>query len=560
MTSNSHSFTLGRLPNELLYRILGILDNETILFSFRLTCRRFYSIVQSYNHYQLDFRSISKPNFRSICRSIHPAHIVSLTLSNENQTANQIKCFLSSFSVQQMTRLRSLTLLKIDYQDFNTILQPLSTLSSLSLTFSNNNFQNSETLSLLSSVISGQYLRSLTFDLSTENINQISWSKECLLQSLTISQSIGFTQLCTILSSALQLKKIVLQDCIVRINRDTDLSMAYTQLISLTLNDSGLNMNGCELLLSAVPSLEYFRLIGGSELCNGLFWENLIQKKLLKLTKFEFGLPGEASLTLNDSSEIQTLVSSFRTPFWLEVKQWFITCYYFKSSSSYCLYSLPICKSNVKLFANKDKLFYSTYPYFSQDISMTDNVNEMQLNLTKLIAGDKDDDNQATIYPYFRNLSKLLVDIDDEWPINSVEFLSSFINLSNIVNMTIRLNLSIEYDFEKLRHVTHFFDQTSHLQSLVIDNPEISAETICSLVPHHVKHLQVTTSSIQDMKLLTEQMVYLWSITFEAFDAEDLKIELSNWLAETRPSSTLKYENSILSIWLDRASTSTNKQ
>ncbi|CAF1136605.1 unnamed protein product [Adineta ricciae] len=558
MTSNSHGFTLGTLPNELLYRILGILDNQTILFSFRLTCRRFYSIVQTYNHYQLDFRSVSKPNFRSICRSIHPEHIVSLTLSNENQTANQIKCFLSSFPFQQMTRLRSLTLFKIDYQDFHTILQALSTISSLSLTFSNNNFQNSETLSLLSSIISGRYLRSLTFDLSTENISQISWSNDCLLQSLTIFQSIDFTQLCTILSSALQLKKIVLQDCIVTINRDTDVSMAYTQLISLTLNDSELDMSGCELLLSVVPSLEYFRIIGGSQLCDGSFWENLIKKQLLKLTKFEFGLPGEASLTLNNSSEVQTLIASFRTAFWLEVKQWFVTCYYFKSSSSYCLYSLPICKSNVKLFPNKDKLFYSTYSYFSQDISMTDNIKEMQLNLTKLMAGDKDD--QATTYPYFRNLTKLLIDIDDEWPMNSVEFLSSFINLSHIVNLTIRLNLSIKYDFDKLLHITHFFDQTSHLQSLVIDNSEISAETICSLVPHHVRHFQVTISSIQDMKLLIEQMVYLWSITFEAFSAEDLEIDLSNWLAETRPGSTLKYENSVLSIWLDRATTSTNKQ
>ncbi|CAF0755239.1 unnamed protein product [Adineta ricciae] len=560
MTSNSHSFTLSTLPNELLYRILGILDNQTILFSFRLTCRRFYSIAQTYNHYQLDFRSVSKPNFRSICRSIHPGHIVSLTLSNENQTVDQIKCFLSSFPFQQMTRLRSLILLKIDYQDFHTILQALSTLSSLSVTFSNSNFQNFETLSLLSSIISGPKLRSLTFDLSTDNINQISWSKECLLQSLTMSQSIGFTQLCTILSSALQLKKIVLQDCIVAINRDTDLSMAYTQLISLTLNDSELDMNGCESLLSVVPSLEHFRIIGGSQLCDGLFWENLIKKNLLKLTKFEFGLPGEAPLLLNDSSEIQKLIASFRTAFWLEVKQWFVTCYYFKSSSSYCLYSLPICKSNVKLFANKDKLSYSTYSYFSQDISMTDNINEMQLNLTKLMAGDKDDGNQAAIYPYFRNLTKLLIDIDDEWPMNSVEFLSSFINLSHIVNLTIRLNLSIKYDFDQLLHITHFFDQTSHLQSLVIDNSEISAETICSLVPHHVRHFQVTTNSIQDMKLLIEQMVYLWSITFEAFSAEDLKIDLSNWLAETRPSSTLKYENSVLSIWLDRATTSTNRQ
>ena len=67
-------------------------------------------------------------------------------------------------------------------------------------------------------------------------------------------------------------------------------------------------------------------------------------------------------------------------------------CYCFKGSTSYNIYSLPICKATVRLYAHKDKLLCSTYDNFDNDASITDNVHEMQLNLTSLMAHNNETD------------------------------------------------------------------------------------------------------------------------------------------------------------------------
>jgi len=174
--------------------------------------------------------------------------------------------------------------------------------------------------------------------------------------------------------------------------------MPYSQLISLTLEDSELHMDECEIVLSLTPSLEHLHIVGGTNLFDGFHWEKFIQTKLKKLNQFEFAFCGDTKFILEDSSDIESLITSFRTPFWIENKHWFVVCYYFKDSTNYSLYSLPICKSNVRLYPHKNKISCSTYPNFSNDIKLTDNVHEMQLNLTNLM--DEHDGTEKVSYNY----------------------------------------------------------------------------------------------------------------------------------------------------------------
>lgn len=393
MATDIFTPSLYTLPIEVIYRILDILDNKTILFSFGNICKKFYSIIHTYDQYKLDFKSISKPYFHSICHLIQPNNIISLILSNDNQTPDQIKYFLSYFQFQQFTRLRSLTLIHIDENDFQTIFQLENIISSLSFTIRKNLLQKSTILPLISSIISNKHLRYLNFALSSSQIKDLSWPNQSFLQTLIISNRICFKQFSTILSHSLQLKKLVLQDCIMDESvNSVDSLITYSHLVSLTFDDSELDMNECELILSLTPSLEHFHIIGGSNLSDGYRWEKFIQKKLLKLNQFEFAFCGNSDIILDNGMNVEALITCFQTKFWIEIKQWFVVCYYFKNTANYSLYSLPLCKSNVRFYPKKDKISCSTYENIDSDKSITDNIHEMQLNLTNLMAINDDDE------------------------------------------------------------------------------------------------------------------------------------------------------------------------
>ncbi|CAF4471693.1 unnamed protein product, partial [Rotaria sp. Silwood2] len=100
------------------------------------------------------------------------------------------------------------------------------------------------------------------------------------------------------------------------------------QIISLTLNNIQIPIDILESILCATPSLLYLDLTSQTitfeflqHLCR---WENFIPIKLPLLRQFDFSF-----FCFNfDSKEIESLVSSFRTPFWLQEKHWFITCEY----------------------------------------------------------------------------------------------------------------------------------------------------------------------------------------------------------------------------------------
>ncbi|CAF4021103.1 unnamed protein product [Rotaria magnacalcarata] len=388
MTANNvNTASLSSLPVELIFRILNFADNKTIIFSFGNVCKRFRSIINSYNQYDIDFQSISKPYFDAVCNFITPENIISLTLSNNNRTTNQISLFLSLFPLEKFIRLRSLTLVDIDENDFHTIFQLKNMIASLSFTFQKkNSIQNPKTLPLIYTIVSNENLQHLDFGLSWNRIEALPWPNQCSLKSLILSSRISFKKFSSILSHSSQLKTFLLQDCIIEDLIEIDRSTTYPQLTSLTFDDSELHMDEFQLLLSLTPSLQHLHIVGGIDLFDGTCWEKFIQKHLKNLNRFEFAFCGNTDYEFNNSADVEALITSYRTPFWIENKHWFVICYYFKKSANYSLYSLPICKTKVKFYPHEDKISCSTDSKFYNDASMTDNVHEMQLNLTDLMA------------------------------------------------------------------------------------------------------------------------------------------------------------------------------
>jgi hypothetical protein len=90
------TFSLLNLSTETIHTIIDYLDDKTTILSLRYVCTRLYNIVNTYNRHRLDFRSITKSKFNQIRYSINPQDVISLTLSDGDETPGQIRLFHST--------------------------------------------------------------------------------------------------------------------------------------------------------------------------------------------------------------------------------------------------------------------------------------------------------------------------------------------------------------------------------------------------------------------------------------------------------------------------------
>ena len=156
------------------------------------------------------------------------------------------------------------------------------------------------------------------------------------------------------------------------------------------------------------------------------------------------------------------------------------------------------------------------------------------------------------MYPYFRQMRKLSLYVNNEWSINSVDFLRTFIDLSTLRELSIDIDFDTETERSKITYLTQLLQQTCNLRSLIIGSSLTSAETVCLLVPEHVRHLQVSISDIDQMKMIIQQLNGLSSLTFEALqNFRRLSGELAAWFTETGNTSIYRIDHNFISIWFD---------
>lgn len=316
--------SLLTLPAELLYRICDFLDVESIVFSFRNVCIQLHTIADTYNQYKIYFRSMLKMN---ICRIIPSENIVSLDFCERNREIDLIHIFLSMFNIHQFTRLRSLSLHMINNSDLNIILHQVTVnckLTSFAIHSDIPN-DNDNTLQLLFSLIAQPTLHNLTLYFNLSNKNKLLWPVHCNVEKLSMS-TCTIQQFCSILQNSPRLHTLIINDCHVNVLDKTIRSNLYLQLTSFTLNDIRMTMDKLELLLSMIPSLVHLDLTSSGkpfEFVRRLSqWEEFIQLKLPRLYQFEFCI----FCFCSNWENFDSLILSFRTPFWLNEKHWYVTC------------------------------------------------------------------------------------------------------------------------------------------------------------------------------------------------------------------------------------------
>jgi hypothetical protein len=351
--------SLYTLPIELLHRILDHVDTETVFLSFRNVCKYFHVIIESYNQYKLDFRSIRKRAFHRLRHFIQPENVVSLILSDDHRTSGQINLFLSLFDLNTFTRLRSVTLIQINDTDLIVYLKHISTCSIVSLTVSKRKFGNTGT--------------------TTETKQMLT---HCPIRHLSLTQWSSPRDILDIFLHFPYLETLLLNDIVMPNFWENSVNPVpvKSQLKSLTISFYTTNMNMIMSALSCTPSLVRLKLIGcptGLVLAwDGYWWAEFIQKHLPELQSFEFFFDKRIDAR-ELTCDIESIITSFRTPFWFE-KRWYITCDYYRDTHELNLYSIPICKSTILYKPAANKISCSNAmndtPY------IMDNVRSLTLN------------------------------------------------------------------------------------------------------------------------------------------------------------------------------------
>jgi hypothetical protein len=378
--------SIETLPVEILHRIFDNLDAQTILLSIRPLCRLFRAVVKTYDRYKFNFKSISKTDFHLLCRLINPQNVRSLILCDNENTPNEIALFISMVRLRQFTRLHSITLLGIEEIQLNMILKSLNLnlLTSFSLDIRKyDDRRRKTTLHFLSFIMAQSSLRKIELNIKNDRIANITWPFNCRIEYLTINEDIDFNDLCKILSCSPQLHTLIIKGSLFNmINNTLPTTACFSQITSLTIEELDVTNDKLQTFLLLTPSLIYLKLIGKHVLFNGKQWEEFIQINLLQLNKFEFFIDAPI-LDGQTRDTLDVLIQSFRSPFWIEYKKWFVACEFNTDPlNSIQLYSIPICKSVLQYQLNAKKVFVSTSTISSyNDPLILNNINELILPL-----------------------------------------------------------------------------------------------------------------------------------------------------------------------------------
>ncbi|CAF1593956.1 unnamed protein product [Adineta ricciae] len=390
IASDWHTF--DQLPVEILYRILDELDISTIFQSVYHVCKRLDEILYLYDDYHLNLKLITLKHLHLISLRIRPQQITKLTLIDDETNPGLLELFLTKYSMNSLTRLRSLTLMQINSEEtINQILIPIADETSL-LNFSSITLINADetysgvTIELLMAVLTKPSLRKAYLDISYSRTTStpLPWLTQSSVRHLTLIGTCAVSFLRNVFIHTPQLETLITDDCEfysenaldgssdendddddddtddseeVEIELNANVNNEENPVIKkekfatiqstdclkfLSLTSLSFTMSKLQWLLDDIPTLKQFHLItmpgyDDESILDGSRWEKFISN----LEKFQFVF--SVSISDSPSWNIDTCLSSFGSSFWTD-KQWFISIE--KYDDMILLYSLPYLDKN----------------------------------------------------------------------------------------------------------------------------------------------------------------------------------------------------------------------
>ena len=221
---------------------------------------------------------------------------------------------------------------------------------------------------------------------------------------------------------------------------------------------------------------------------DGSSWETLFQKKVPYLTKLEFSYRVIVTKE-NFIDDLQSIIASYQTSYWLEEKHWYTNCEYMKDRSTLKLYSIPFCETKFILDSHSEKMTYSSFLNIQFNTkSLMDNVTYLHINsIPSMISPTS---------MYFSNINELTLCITDKWPQDTTEYLSHTINLSYLTTLSLNSEPNEYSMLNAAILLYHLFERAVNLRSLSLAYPlshlvyQPNMEWLFTMISNRIKHLK----------------------------------------------------------------------
>ena len=419
------------LPNEILIECFGYFNAIEIFYSFDQLNTRLNKLIQTIQLY-LNFQHIQKSNFDQFCSKISSnppikQQIYSLELSNK-YTYGQIEGFLSYFSLNEFSHLRSLTLIDVKQNNKNKLKSMLPLLFELtSFRLFESKIVADELISILP-MSKLQQVSILSLNSTFTFIRQIT-----SIKNLTIS-SLSLNELCQLLRYTPVLEYLNASNLAEELY-DTNNFKTYintTHLIYLKyliLIDFECNFDDFEYLINHTPNVKSLTISSyiDSNMIDAFRWQQLITCSLsnLQIFKLKFGVYGPRK-----NNDILRKFEQFQNDFWIKEHQW--DSEYSLTDHSAFLYTIPY-------LVDSKSIPLHSIRYFNH-INTFDNVRELNIS-------DQDITQQCQYY--FSNVTLLRIIslhkiLNKDQEENFVSSLKRIVNLSNIEHIDIPLKCSTD--------------------------------------------------------------------------------------------------------------------
>ncbi|CAF1354795.1 unnamed protein product [Adineta steineri] len=344
---------LELLSNELLLELFEYLNTHHLLQAFFGFNDRFNQLLYThFRDHQLNFHSISKDNFDLICQQYLPStidQVHSLYLSNKETSDLPELLFSRGFTLDRFINLRSLSLYNIRFlHQFNGIIYQCRYLPHLiHLNIIKCPVFELREYILVESINNIWSIPTLTHC----NLNGIQRSEQWVCRITSVSTSIKYlsieksqcelSSLSHLLKCTPYLKKL---STVVRCSKsDECLDCVIPSMKSLKLDFRG-SADLLKSIFQTMPNLCHLTIDISQMYLDGHAWEHIINNYLPKIKMFRLKMKFQFEQNSDSMVEnVDKLLMTFQTTFWLEEYRWFVRCHWDPSDTlrSTIIYTLP---------------------------------------------------------------------------------------------------------------------------------------------------------------------------------------------------------------------------
>lgn len=388
--------------NEILLEIFDYVDLTSLFDGFHCLNQRFNDLIQL--HLQLngnvDLRGLSKTHLKIICEKYLPRiqdRVQSVHLSNAMETPAQIEYFLHyGFSQQNWIHLRSMSLSHLKSSElFLKLFEFIDHCEQLiDLRFEQCQV-DSECIndgSIFNRVWSLPKLQCFHFERKTFLWNPFFISSQIQSESIQSILLRGFIYTDQELNQ-LFVQTPYLKTLTIELERNYE-PVIPTKSLNIDLERMKISVEYSPFvtnhLLHFMPRLRILIIELNFSLVLGSEWEHLIRQYLSNLEKFHLKMKFYFSTENSATNEVEQILKSFQTPFWIEEHRWYVQCHWFSNQRFFTgfLYTLPYYFKDFlseSIFNVRSTLPEQKYnPIFSQVKSLTIQSSETDFRFPNL--------------------------------------------------------------------------------------------------------------------------------------------------------------------------------